>query len=58
VFHATFAIVAFGDLFNANELEVDVGQLVDQDVSVGNVLVTMQATLGLFKALIDFIDKI
>jgi len=34
MFHATFAIVAFGDLFNANELEVDVGQLVDQDVGV------------------------
>jgi hypothetical protein len=34
MFHATFAIVAFGDLFNANELEVDVGQFVDQDVGV------------------------
>jgi hypothetical protein len=45
-------------LFNANELELDVGQLVDQDVGVWNVLVTMQATLGLLKALIDFIDKI
>jgi hypothetical protein len=46
------------ETFNANELEVDVGQLVDQDVGVGNVLVTVQTTLGLFKALIDFIDKI
>jgi hypothetical protein len=34
MFHTTFAIVAFGDLFNANELETDVGQLVDQDVGV------------------------
>lgn len=51
MFHAAFAIVAFGDLFNANELEVDVGQLVDRDVGVGNVLFTMQTTLGLFKAL-------
>ncbi len=34
MFHVAFAIVAFGDLFNANELEVDVGQLVDQDVGV------------------------
>ncbi len=58
MFHATFAIVAFGDLFNANELEMDVGKLVDQDMGVWNVLVTMQATLGLFKALIDLIDKI
>jgi len=34
MFHATFAIVAFGDLFNANELEMDVGKLVDQDMGV------------------------
>jgi hypothetical protein len=36
-------------LFNANELELNVGQLIDQNVSVWDVLNSMWTTLGLFK---------
>jgi hypothetical protein len=40
-----------GTLFNTNELELGVGQVVDQNVGVQNVFITMQKTPCLFKIL-------
>jgi hypothetical protein len=42
-------------MFNANELEEGVGHSMDSSVGVWDVLVTMRATLGLFKTLTNFI---
>jgi hypothetical protein len=36
-------------LFNANELELSVGQLIDQNVSVWDVLTSKWTMLSLFK---------
>jgi heme/copper-type cytochrome/quinol oxidase subunit 2 len=36
-------------MFNANELELNVGQLINQNVSAWDVLTSMWTTLGLFK---------
>jgi hypothetical protein len=41
-------------LSNTNELELSVGQSLDQNVSVQNVFITMWAILGLFKILTNF----
>ncbi len=42
-------IANIGVLFNANELELNVGQLIDQNVCVWDVLTLMETMLGLFK---------
>jgi hypothetical protein len=42
-------------MFNANELKEGASQLVDLDVGVQDVLVTMHATPSLFKTLTNFI---
>ncbi len=41
-------------MFNANELEEGANQLVDPSVGIWDVLVIMQAMLGLFKMLTNF----
>ncbi len=41
-------------MFNTNELEEGVGQLVDPCVGVWNVIITMRAAPGLFKMLTNF----
>jgi hypothetical protein len=54
VFVAIVVVVSIGDLFNANEIEVGVKKLMDQNVGVHNVLATIQKIVGLFKTLINF----
>jgi hypothetical protein len=42
------------NMFNANELEEGVGQLVDLGMGIRDVLIIVRATPGLFKILTDF----
>jgi hypothetical protein len=54
VFAALVAIVSTMELLNMNKLESNVGQSIDQDVGVQDVLTTMQATPNWFKILTNF----
>ncbi len=49
MFSTMIAIANIGVMFNANELELNVGQLINQNVSAWDVLTSMWTTLGLFK---------
>jgi hypothetical protein len=54
VFVVTIVSTNTFKLFNVNELEVSVGQLVNCNVCAQNVFITMQKILCLFKILTKF----
>jgi hypothetical protein len=50
----TYIVANFANLFNTHEMEERDDQFMDQAIDVHDMLVTMQATLTLFKKLTNF----
>lgn len=54
LFKCTYIVANFANLFDTHEMEERDDQFVDQAIDVHDMLVTVQATLTLFKKLTNF----